>query len=950
MILNFHNPEQNDFLYGTGNHQANLSNVTKAYESNAKFADNKIVKASDVAVSLHSGNGNVSGYEGQGKTKEDIMAEMGLEDVTVMRNYMTVMSNTMSGEDYKKLTEEGVNPTKTDVGATVNTLDKIKARLAEAGVIIEGYNDDLSKEELQEITGSPVVANEIENAFHERNIPLTEENVTKATEAIKQAMEIEQVTDGMCDYILRNGIDPTLDHLYRVRFSAAEVPGRNSGFYGEDVPGYMTRQATEPVNIDQMMGRIEETIREAGLPVDDQTVAESKWIIENGIIYNSQNVASLHALWGIYAPLEMSDVASAVANAIELGKEPKNAYLNDTVKLYDKAKAFTENITSRRELEEVRLKLTVESSYRLMRQGVNVDITAIEELVNTLKALEDETNQKLFGTGEESPEVIDERALLYKETRQQIVKLPFMPLGAVGEAIKEYGEVTVGGVYKAGIAMQKMYETALETYESYGTEVRTDLGDSVKKAFANAGGMLNEMGLENNDTNNRAVRILTYASMEINPENIEKVTKEDASLSRVIDKMTPETTLNLIREGVNPLEVSIEELEAKIDEMANEPEAKASEYAKFLLKLDRKGDITEAERESYIGIYRMLHQIDASDGGALGRLVNTGAEINFKNLLTAVRTGKTHGMDIKLDESLGALAENAGYTNDISEQIWKGFTEAIKEDTAADIEYTKEMVEEMRQALDNPDNVLKELKYYGEAITPENMASMANILSGDEEIHPYKVFKDIEKKLEKEDSPLDKALSEYVDSFDDEDSTKEALEKVIKEAGNTLTDIMYETDRVDVKAMNSAFKQLTMMGRLSREENYEVPIEMDGGVRSLKVKILHEEGKEGNVVASITTEKYGPVSAQFYVRDGKVEGIIAGSDKEGLNTLQENETFKNSLSEGGVEVENLRYIHSENLNTNLFYSRHAENRDMVDTKDLYKIAKTFIKAMERAGE
>ncbi len=46
-------------------------------------------------------------YKGQGKTAEEVMQDAGQTDVAVQRDYMTVMSNTMSEEDYNRMMKDG---------------------------------------------------------------------------------------------------------------------------------------------------------------------------------------------------------------------------------------------------------------------------------------------------------------------------------------------------------------------------------------------------------------------------------------------------------------------------------------------------------------------------------------------------------------------------------------------------------------------------------------------------------------------------------------------------------------------------------------------------------------------------------------------------------------------------------------------------------------------------
>ena len=64
----------------------------------------------------------------------------------------------------------------------------------------------------------------------------------------------------------------------------------------------------------------------------------------------------------------------------------------------------------------------------------------------------------------------------------------------------------------------------------------------------------------------------------------------------------------------------------------------------------------------------LLRQIEKSDGAAIGTLVNTGAELSFKNLLSAVRSEKHKRMDYKVDASFaGVDAVSKGIS--ITEQI-----------------------------------------------------------------------------------------------------------------------------------------------------------------------------------------------------------------------------------------------------------------------------------------
>lgn len=80
----------------------------------------------------------------KGKSLIELQQEAGNIDVAVQRDYMTVMSHTLSEEDYARLQEEGFDLGSMEPEEAVNIVDKIKAELVRAGKNIVGYTDDMS--------------------------------------------------------------------------------------------------------------------------------------------------------------------------------------------------------------------------------------------------------------------------------------------------------------------------------------------------------------------------------------------------------------------------------------------------------------------------------------------------------------------------------------------------------------------------------------------------------------------------------------------------------------------------------------------------------------------------------------------------------------------------------------------------------------------------------------
>ena len=293
--------------------------------------------------------------------------------------------------------------------------------------------------------------------------------------------------------------------------------------------------------------------------------------------------------------------------------------------------------------------MTEEANRHLLKAGISVDTTELSQLVEALRAAEDSIRAILFQG--ESAENNAERALLYEETLTKTKELSGMPAAVLGKILSKFSQSTLLNIHEAGRELQNQLENqsdqqgddknpgqnrqekASAAYETLMTEPRRDLGDRIGKAFRNIDDILTDLGLEMNESNRRAVRILGYNRMEINEDNINAVKEADSQVTGVISRMTPAMTLQMIREQKNPLEMTMEELEAYLDSKDAEPVQDAEKYSRFLQRLDRTGGINAQEREAYIGIYRMFRQIEKSDGAVIGSLVATGAQIDRKSVV-----------------------------------------------------------------------------------------------------------------------------------------------------------------------------------------------------------------------------------------------------------------------------------------------------------------------------
>ena len=103
------------------------------------------------------------------------------------------------------------------------------------------------------------------------------------------------------------------------------------------------------------------------------------------------------------------------------------------------------------------------------------------------------------------------------------------------------------------------FEKVRRSYEAVGTAPRSDMGDSITKAFSNVDDIITDLGFESNIETQRAVKILGYNSISITPENINQVMEYDRQVNELMDAFYPEAVLGAIKDGINPLDVPIDE-------------------------------------------------------------------------------------------------------------------------------------------------------------------------------------------------------------------------------------------------------------------------------------------------------------------------------------------------------------------------------------------------------
>ena len=918
-------------------------------------------------------------------------------DAQTLHNQMAVYAHTISAEDYRQMQEDGFDPMDMEAHTIVTVTDRIKVALAKGGADVEKLGG-ISDAKIEAMTDGAGQKAQLERAIEGRDVPVDDTLLQEAETAMRKGQELtDPLSQDSVKYMMKQELTPTIDHVYQACFAAGGGASAVSGQMGSDVVNDLP---------DQLRQQMEAVITQAGLEVDAQTTADCVWMMENDIPVTSEHLTYLQELRGMELPVSEEVLTKRIADAVAQGERPGDAMLipgyspmERAEQTYQQQQEALNQITAARQREEARLMLSVQANYTLLSKGVAIDTMAIEEVVTQLQSLEESYISYL--TGAETPEDVKRNVETYQTFTQQVDEMKTMPAALLGQ-LPDITRRTVAQINEAGNGQKDTYEKAQQRYETLWTAPRRDLGDSIQKAFANVDDILEDLSLETTEANRRAVRILAYNEMELTEENISRIRSTDESVQRMFRSMTPAVVTQMIREGRNPLDLSVQELTDTADQMMQEQGSNtpAEKYAAYLWQLEHTGDITETERESYIGIYRLIHQVQAGDGAAVGALIAQGTDVTLRNLMTAVRSGKHSGREYAIDDQFGALESFDKETLSITDQIEMAFQANCLYDAGDEMTpvrmkrfggeeaYMDLTPEQFRDQLQDmaDEAVIQQEKQQQDAYAQQVRQTVAQALESEEEIYRILERYDIPEtpayllglsEMRRDRNSVFRNLSSYATSNDQEQVTisdliedliedygeaiktpeemAEAQHKLEETAENVMKNMLVEKDvtSIDVRGMKLVMTQIQALGQMAKHsETYHIPILVEDEVGDLSLKIVRGTEKKGLVDVALSMEQTGAVHGSFRYEAGEISGEVTFERKELTQMFSEQMPYlaQNMQEETGMPI-SFVCGQDRHATDDVFAELPApefeitQEQDSVTTQALYGVARSFIRTL-----
>lgn len=633
-------------------------------------------------------------------------------------------------------------------------------------------------------------------------------------------------------------------------------------------------------------------------------------------------------------------------------------------------------VAGRRQLEEIRLSMTLEAAVRLVRKDFNIDAKPLSDIVDFLRQEENNYYENVVSSHDlhDIPENVD----LLKETLKETDELKNLPAFALGEMVKR-PSITVGELHTSASRMKAMLVG--NAYETMMTKPRQDMGDSMTEAFQNVDAILEEMDLDRNAENQRAVRILAYNEMELTGKNIASIKEADAKVQQMFETLTPQIVLNLIRENKNPLNMTVDGLN---EEIMQQREIRGitdeQKFSEFLYQMDRNNAITEEERTSFIGIYRLLDKVQKSHGKDIGAVVRNGQEITLNNLFAADKSRKARGIDVGVDDSFGERVNVDSSEKGILNQIHTAYNQTlagsilrhIRPETLKSLEsvdYQNMSFEELNTWMKAGDNGMgqaelfedinqtlqKALSYEEEVATmldaselqktATNMIAVHQVMFGEDGI--YGMVRGIKQNLSE---PWREKITKQEESMLENLESKADVVYSMENLRSVLSEAVHDKERdgtitaMDIQALKYLNAGMPVAMRAVEQDEFRIPLVVDGKVSIMKVSVVNDGSNAGEITATMQTPKHGRLEAFVRVEGSQIEGYITTEEESGQHVLERNElTLRSVFAKGGLEVRDLRLDGTKPM----LYGSVSE--DKMPASRLYRVAKQLLTAIKLTG-
>ncbi len=838
-----------------------------------------------------------------------------VDDSVLALREVDEMPSKLSDETIKYMLSNELEPTIDNIyKATVSSNDTTSARELE----LKGDTSSMVSQfkDILQVAGLEASVENIKDCFW-----MVSNRVSVTPEQLLRLQELREFTLADTDEIITNITDAVAEG--KKPGDAYLMPGY-SDYAKSRVLEQGVLEATEDIIDD---------ITDSNEPVTVGNVA--RFALQNAQD-NASNSAEKEAYESALKEIERLNTYGAEETVVD-----NNITANHTFDVTDAPSTLDSNITYKKQLVQIQLIMSTEANYALSKRGFSIDTMLLQEYIDSIEELERSFLDTML-SDKATPDAIKNLSdSMDAVSKSKSLPDYAMPLDAASMTLRSYASIsisyseevmsqdnTIDPLVQSEASEQSIqasfsarFNQAADYYEASATEVRRDLGDSIRKAFRNVDNLLDELNMDLTEENRRAVRILGYNQMEITAESVKEVKATDYTVTRALENLKPGVVCEMIKSGMNPLDMTMEELLQHSEEIMQTMEVSSEEekYAEFLYRLEQENGITEDEREGFIGVYRLIHQVNKSDGAAIGMLLEQGAQVTMRNLLTATRTAKHENREYTIDDDFGGIE---GFNKD-SLSITDQIEMSIQSVSMRKVEDTITPAKLMQFNSEN--------EYM--SLTPEQLSTRLNDMDLDPQLaaHEQEVsnaYNSMRREELLQSYKADRQVLDYLKSLDMPFTSNNI---------NAITQLMAEGNSMMRTLLNRAAKRqvgLDRDGSYASEvgmEAEDTPKTLDEEIGDIIANLIHEYGESVKTPEDMAdAQRRLEELAENVMKNMIVEEDVRSIDVRGMHLIQTELHTQGEISKRSENYIVPIMVADEVGNLNLKIVRGSDKKGLVD--------------------
>ena len=920
------------------------------------------------------------------------------EDIKEVMKKENIEATNLNANIIKTMNKSGINVTKDAVNTIVNQLQEEHLfKLFQDGYDIQKLTVDIIAKEINQSESAPRVQDEkeegvssdqeINQALAGAGLPLTSKNV-EILEQYKDKIEgIIEDSDKTVSNMVRLKSEITINNLYAAKHSGSpkdsqKPPTEEQIIAVLNMNGIKVTQENMNAVRSLMGGSVEITkdnVRNARSIQDIISTLDPEEFVKKAAKEMKKGETPGNANIGYEVARETSEIGyDEIKQIVEDIKHIDEAVIEKT---YSKDKPITienlqktlhENVekvlranqvdseidivdesvvyenkidpekiaTTKRQIEEIRLSLTLEAALKLNNK-LDIQTSELSKVVEELKVIEKQQNEDILSNM--GTPVTEENVEQMQQTSDRIYNISQNKELAVGQVVGGEADFTLEGMDEA-IKLKH----AQDIYEETGSKPERRFGEGIARVEEQIEHILDINEIEATSISIKAAKALVQNNMDITQESIDATKTVLLKLETVLYELRPAVVAQILQEGVRPDTMPIDNLIEHIREIQKEnPIDPRQKVAEAILELDKTSQLNVKEREGLIAVYRMLNTITKNETAAIGFLLDNNKEATLGNLFEASKYIKQVGskagkMDVTVDDDLG-IREGDLPTNirSLIEEATKQPVTGEKMDrwlNTKDVidQWLSRITPEQLKSYIDMDKSLEELELKDGKLSPFEVERTTKQVKGLEKISPH-TLSFLEEhnisltipniywtdKMIKNPYLLGDMLKDYenltgekietsISNDTDKQNIEEILEGLEKELEEQSPKWLSASQSTQAYSIGKELEQmLNTQKQIAQNEGvYQIPVELHHGMANLNVYVMKDKDSSNKIERdelrahmSIKTKNLGVIQVNMRISDKAVAFEMTGETPEITLGLQKgSKELKDAIEEIGYNV------------------------------------------------